>query len=172
MVLFTSFLSDRYHDRSAFVCFHALLAASGYAIIAIVGSQKEKGSVWWRYAGVYPAAVGFFSAITIIITWTINNQDSDTKKGTGIAMLNVIGQLGPLIGTHLYPASDGPYYVKGMSICAVFMAIVGALSLGLRFILAAKNRSNSAEYVPVDDEDEGFAMEPRKRKAAKFEFML
>ena len=172
VVLLTSWFSDRYRNRSFFVCFHALLATLGYAVMAIAGSQGEEASVWWRYAGVYPAAIGFFSAITIIITWTINNQDSDSKKGTGVAMLNVIGQLGPLIGTHLYPESDGPYYVKGMSVCAVFMAAVGALGLGLRFILVAKNQSISADYIPVGDEDEGSVVEERKRNRKKFEFML
>ena len=164
VVLLTSWLSDRYRNRSFFVCFHSLLATLGYAIIAITGSQQEKGSVGWRYAGVYPAAMGFFSAITIIITWTINNQDSDSKKGTGVAMLNIIGQLGPLIGTHLYPESDGTYYVKGMSVCAAFMAAVGALSLGLRFVLATKNRNNKIEYRPLGDEDEGLVTEKQKRQ--------
>ena len=47
---------------------------------------------------MYPAAAGFFSAITIIITWTMNNQESNAKKGMGMTILNVIGQCGPLIG--------------------------------------------------------------------------
>ena len=170
-VLMTSWLSDRFQVRSLCICFHSGLATLGYSTIAFVGSQGEKGSVAWRYAGVYPAAMGFFSAITIIITWTINNQDSDSKKGTGVAMLNVIGQLGPLIGTHLYPESDGPYYVKGMSVCAAFMAVVGFLSLALRFILAAKN-GTSSEYVPVGDEDEVVAIQERKDPHMTFKYML
>lgn len=172
VVLLTSWLSDRHRDRSLFIAFHALLAGTGYALMALVGSQHEKGSVWWRYAGVYPAAAGFFSAITIIIAWTINNQDSDSKKGTGVAMLNIIGQLGPLVGTHLYPESDGPYYVNGMAICAVFMVAVAALSVGLRFILRIKNRRTEAEYMPVGEEDEALAMEERKVARRKFVFML
>jgi len=140
--------------------------------MAIAGSRGESASVWWRYAGVYPAASGFFSAITIIITWTINNQDSDSKKGTGVAMLNIIGQLGPLIGTHLYPESDGPYYVKGMAVCAVFMAAVAVLSLGLRFILVGKNRGTVAEYAPVGDEAGGWGWVERKSREGRFIFML
>ena len=172
VVLLTSWLSDRWRNRSIFVCFHALLAATGYSVIAIAGSKQENAGVGWRYAGVYLAAMGFFSAITIIITWTINNQDSDSKKGTGVAMLNIIGQLGPLIGTHLYPESDGPYYVKGMSICAGFMASVGALSLALRYVLARKNNQSENEYEAVADEDEGLAIREPKHRRRKFEFML
>lgn len=88
--------------------------------------------------------MGFFSAIKIILAWTINNQSTDSKRGTGVAMLKIIGQLGPLIGTHLYPESDGPYYVKRMSICAGFMAAVGVLSLALWYILARNNAQSVA----------------------------
>ena len=150
-VLLTAYLSDRSRNRSAFVCFHALLGACGYSIIAIAGLRRAGAA--WRYAGIYLAATGFFSAITIIITWTINNQDSDSKKGTGIAMLNIIGQMGPLLGTRLYPDSDQPYYVRGMTVCAGFMTMVFVLSLGLRFILAASNRKTAIAYSRVEDED-------------------
>lgn len=171
-VLLTSWLSDRWRQRSFFVSFHALLAAIGYSIMAVAGSQAENAGVGWRYVGVYPAATGFFSAITIIITWTINNQESDSRKGTGVAMLNIIGQLGPLIGTHLYPESDGPYYVNGMSICAIFMAVVGVLSLALRYILATKNGQSGTGYEVVSEEDHGLAVKDQQAKRRKFEFIL
>lgn len=138
VVLVTAYLSDRFRTRSTFIIFHALLAASGYTVIALAGAYRWNDI--WRYLGVYPAAAGFFSAITIIITWTINNQDSDSKKGTGMAMLNVIGQCGPLVGTRLYPDSDRPYYVRGMAICAVFMFTVAALAMLLRVVLIRENR--------------------------------
>ncbi|KAL8709932.1 MAG: hypothetical protein Q9220_005382 [cf. Caloplaca sp. 1 TL-2023] len=123
IVLLTAFYSDKFKDRSLFICFHALLAAAGYAMITIAGILKAKPM--WRYWGVYPAASGFFSAVTLLITWTINNQESDAKKGTGVAILNIIGQLGPFVGTALYPESDKPYYVRGMAACAAFMLLVG-----------------------------------------------
>ena len=87
-------------------------------------------------------------------------------------MLNIIGQLGPLIGTHLYPESDGPYYVKGMSICAIFMAAVGFLSLALRYILATKNRQSGNGYEVIFDEDQGLAVKERKVQRRKFDFLL
>lgn len=170
-VLLTAYLSDRHRIRYLFVIFHSLLAASGYALIAIAGWQRA--SIAWRYAGVFPSTIGFFSAITIIITWTINNQDSDSKKGTGVAILNVIGQLGPLVGVHLYPESDGPYYVKGMSICAVFMATVAVLAIMLSVLLATQNRTTSRICSAVETEDEGLLEETEDiTKTKPFIFML
>lgn len=171
IVLLTAFLSDHCRNRSFYITFHALLAASGYAMIAIAGSLKANPA--YRYAGVFPATTGFFSAITLIITWTINNQDSDSKRGTGVAVLNFIGQLGPLVGVHLYPANEGPYYVKGMSICAAFMGAVAVLSLSLRAILAVKNRDLKVSYELVGSDDEDLAVNRQERKLIpRFEFFL
>ncbi|KAL9129055.1 MAG: hypothetical protein Q9217_002395 [Psora testacea] len=168
-VLLTAYFSDRYRTRSTFVVFHAILATAGYAIMAIAGSMH--GSPMVRYIGVYPAAMGFFSAVTIIITWTINNQESDSGKGTGVAMLNYIGQLGPLLGVHLYPDEDQPYYVKGMAICAGFMAIVALLAFGLRMIVLVKNRRKEAEEKDQGGEGEGLVGLDRRR-GKEFLFMV
>ncbi|KAK1814221.1 hypothetical protein LTR12_011420 [Friedmanniomyces endolithicus] len=125
-VLITAFLSDRLRSRSVPMIFHAFLAMSGYILLAVAGTLRFGHLV--RYLAVFPICAGFFSAVTIVITWTVNNQPSDEGKGTGMAMLNVIGQMGPLLGTRLYPDAEGPYYVKGMSVCAVAMAMSGERS--------------------------------------------
>lgn len=168
IVLLTAYLSDLQKNRSYFITIHSLLAACGYAIIAIAGFFEAHPA--YRYAGVFPATTGFFSSITIIITWTINNQDSDSKRGTGVAILNIFGQFGPLIGVHLYPANEGPYYVHGMAICAGFMAAVAVLALVLRAILAAKNRCLAAPYEPVGTDYEDNAR--GGRLPARFKFLL
>jgi len=54
-------------------------------------------------------------------------------------MLQFLGQCGPLLGTRLYPESDGPLYLRGMGICAGFMVAVGILALVLRFVLSREN---------------------------------
>ena len=136
-VLTTAWASDRYGQRSRFVIFHALLAAAGYAWMAIAGWRKAPPLV--RYIGVFPATIGFFSAVTIIITWNVNNQQSTTERGTGLSILNYIGQLGPLIGTSLYSDQDAPYYVPGMTYCTCFMLTVAILAGILRRILLRRN---------------------------------
>ena len=138
VVILTAFLSDRSRNRSFYIIFYALLGGSGYLFIAIAGALRANSG--WRYAGVYPAAAGFFTSITLILTWTLNNQDSHSKRGTGVAMLNLIGQFGPLVGTRLYPDSDKPYYVTGMTVCSIFMFLVVLLAWWLRNILAKENR--------------------------------
>lgn len=82
--------------------------------------------------------MGFFSVITIVITWTINNQESESQQGAGFAVLQVIGQCGPLVGTRLYPEEEAPFYVRGMGVCAGAMVAVAVLAVGLRIYLGKK----------------------------------
>ncbi|TAQ84505.1 hypothetical protein B7494_g7167 [Chlorociboria aeruginascens] len=169
IVILTAYLSDRLQSRAYFICFHALMSASGYAFNAFAGSRGW--SPWWRYASLYPAASGFFSVITIIITWTINNQESESKQGTGFAVLQLIGQCGPLLGTRIYPGIDAPLYTRGMSICAAAMVLVALLALILRFYLSSKNKASEMEYGKIPDEDHTLVHSGRPSKMT-FKFML
>ena len=158
IVLLTASLSDRHRTRSPFLIAHALFSASSYLIIALVGHFNSYFSptlhILIRYICVYPAAAGFFSAITLIITWTMDNQPAKEGKGTGMAILNLIGQCGPLVGTRLYPSSDGPWYVRGMAVCSMFMVAVSGLALGLRKLLQRENaRSLDEQREGVLDEE-------------------
>src|SRR5258708_7502753 len=96
VVLWSAYSSDRRRVRSPFVIIFALLAMSGYLLIVLSGLLGLPP--WLRYLGLYPACMGFFACVTLVITWTLNNQDSETKKGAGIAILQFLGQCGPLLG--------------------------------------------------------------------------
>ena len=146
VVLLTAWLSDKYKSRSVPMIFHALMAMVGYLILVVAGATRTQSHAL-RYLAVYPICAGFFSAVTIIITWTVNNQSSDEGKGTGMAVLNVVGQMGPLVGTRLYPDVEGPYYVKGMTVCAVSMGMVVLLAFALRVVLSRANAKSRAKEV-------------------------
>ncbi|CAI6275050.1 unnamed protein product [Periconia digitata] len=165
VVLLTAYYSDRLQSRSTFIILHSILATLGYTTIALCGYYQFP-SIWLRYFALFPAAAGFFSAVTIIITWTINNQDSDSKKGTGVAMMNIIGQMGPLVGTSIFPEEDGPWYVKGMSVCASFMLLAGILAAVLRVVILRENRvkerERRKEFIGIPLEDGIVAREERR----------
>lgn len=77
---------------------------------------------------------------------SIDNQGSDTRRGVGIALLNFIGQCGPLLGTNVFPSSEGPRYIKGQAICAAFIFFNGFLALGLRCLLKWENKKLDEKY--------------------------
>lgn len=70
-------------------------------------------------------------------------------------MLNILGQFGPLVGTRLYPDSDKPYYVRGMSVCGGFMFFVAVLAWFLRRWLMRENDEGGGGvgYRVVGEED-------------------
>ena len=149
-VLLTAFVSDRLRSRSIPMMFHGLLAMSGYLLATIAGALQTGPAL--RYLATFPICAGFFSAVTVVITWTINNQASDEGKGTGMAILQIIGQMGPLVGTRLYPDHDAPYFVTGMAVCAVAMSIVFALALALRAVLKRENTKRRARWKLMESE--------------------
>lgn len=155
-VLFISRRSDSTPDsRAWYIVAVSLLSAVSYLAIALAGLGHEAlgtaGTITVRYVGVFGAAMGFFAAVTLIITWTLNNQESETGKGVGMTILNIIGQCGPLVGVRLFPKEEGPYYVKGMGICAGFMLGVAGLAGLLRVYLMRLNerRGRGGEYEMV-----------------------
>jgi len=62
-----------------------------------------------RYTGVFLAASGIFPSIANILPWVANNQGNDDRRGVAFVMLNFIGQVGPILGTRMYPTSQAPY---------------------------------------------------------------
>ncbi|CAG7924212.1 unnamed protein product [Penicillium olsonii] len=165
VVLITAYASDRSRSRSPYLIGHALVSSLSYLTIALTGYYHSHLPPWLhtliRYLCVYPATAGFFSAITIVITWSMDNRVEKEGKGASIAILNIIGQCGPLLGTRLYPESDGPWYVRGMATCSFFMIVTAVLAVGLRVMLQRMNRA-AAETTytivqqggPVDGDEE------------------
>ncbi|KAJ6005665.1 hypothetical protein N7451_003609 [Penicillium sp. IBT 35674x] len=147
VVLVTAWASDRTRTRSSYLIAHALISSFSYAAIAAAGYFHTHLSpslhTFIRYICVYPAISGFFSAITLIITWSMDNRVEKEGKGASIAILNIIGQCGPLLGTRLYPEADGPWYIRGMAVCSVFMVLVAILAFALRVLLQKANKASS-----------------------------
>jgi cyanate permease len=142
-VIATCYIADRTQQRGITIAILTAIGGAGYVILA---TTENVGA---RYFGVFLAAAGIFPAIGNVLPWVTNNQGSDTRRGVGIVILNLIGQCGPLLGTRLYPASEGPLYVKGQSVCAGFMFLFCVLSLLLRTLLAWENKKLDRKYGTV-----------------------
>jgi MFS family permease len=173
IVILTAWFSDRLRNRSYFIVCYSLLSASGYIILAL--ARPLGLGLWWRYAAIYPAAIGFFSVVTIIITWNINNQESESAQGAGFAILQIIGQCGPLVGVRLFNDKDAPDYLMGMSICGGAMVTTACLAAGLRWYLIVQNRRRDTEFGDSgmhDEAREGLVDEKVGRPGERFRYML
>ncbi|PHH64580.1 hypothetical protein CDD81_4191 [Ophiocordyceps australis] len=138
VVLATAHVSDRMRARTVPIAIHALASAIGYALLASAHRLGLAPSL--RYLAVFPATAGFFSVVTLVIAWSINNQANQTRQGGGFVLMQLVGQCGPFVGIRLYPDADAPYYSRGMQACACAMFSVAVLALILRFYLVRRNR--------------------------------
>lgn len=139
----SAWYADRIQQRGLVIVILSLVGTLGYVLLAACTGVGP------RYFGTFLAASGVFPAIANIIPWVLNNQGSDTRRGMGIVILNLIGQCGPLLGTRIFPASQGPRYVKGQSICAAFMFFNAFLALSLRTLLQWENRKLDRKFGAV-----------------------
>jgi MFS family permease len=97
-------LSDRYGRRGLVIVFFSTIGMIGYLILAAV---QDENKVWPRYLGVWLATCGVFPALCINITWLLNNQGGDSKKGAGMALLAVFGQCSSFVSSTVFPDSEG-----------------------------------------------------------------
>jgi hypothetical protein len=86
--LASTYIADRTGQRGLAIMTPPLVGAIGYIVLAIV---KATGP---RHFAVYLVAAGIFPAVFNIAPWTLNNLRSDSGRGTGIALLQMVGQCG------------------------------------------------------------------------------
>lgn len=98
-----AFVSDRYGSRGCIVAGFSAVGTVGYGLLAGVRDMSQTGP---RYAGVWLAACGIFPALAMNITWLLNNQGGDSKKGAGLAISLIIGQCSSLISSTVFPKED------------------------------------------------------------------
>jgi len=176
VVLAAAHASDKAGSRSPLLAAAALASAAGYALLALSRwPLRLAPESALRYLAVYPAAAGFFTVVVLTISWGVNNQADESRRGGGFALMQVLGQCGPLVGARLYPARDGPYYTSGMAVCAGAMVGVAVLAWGLRVYLKGLNRRLDMEegvVVGEDGTEEEGLVGGRGRRRAGFRYML
>lgn len=181
VVLAAAKTSDALQSRAYLIAAAALASALGYAFLAaahtLSGAFGLGGMDLPRYLAVYPAAVGFFCVVVLTIAWNVNNSRRGSHRGGAFALMQVFGQCGPLVGTRLYPRTDGPWFSSGMGVCAGCMFGVAALALGLRWHLARANRRMDRESEEGGGEEgEGLVVGRRSLRFSKgnhgFRYML
>lgn len=153
-----SFLSDRAGTRGVFVMFFCCAGAAGYVILATVHTTAV------RFFATFLVCAGVFPAVALTFTWVTDNQGSASKRGAGLAIFGMFGQCGPILGARLFPDSDGPWFSRGMWVCAGILFAAAGVALILSLSLRWQNRRRDRKYgksdldfVPAEVENKGDA---------------
>lgn len=140
-------VSDKWSSRSAAIIIFSSLATAGYLLLTLTQSTAA------RYAGIWLATCGVFPALALNITWLLNNQGGESKKGTGMAILGVFGQCSSFVSSTVFPNADAPAYTKGCAIGCAMTGMIAVLAMGLRISLALENRRRDRVYGAVDENE-------------------
>lgn len=146
-ILTTCYISDKYLQRAYPISVCLLIASVGYILLSVSRTTGVK------YFGLYLAVPGVYSALSIIMTWTGDNQGSDTKRGVGYVVIHVIGMVGPIVGTFLFPSTEAPHYKKGIWVTTGIVMFCMLFSLVYRAYLVRENRKRDEKYGPVDKDE-------------------
>jgi len=129
LMLSFSFASDRLQSRGIFAAIASTISGIGYVLLLTVSN------VHVRYFAVFCIVSGTYTTIGLIIAWFAHNLGSETKRATGIPIFMSIGQCGSVLGSHIFPLTEGPRYIKGFGIsCALeFLAVVLSIVLSISY---------------------------------------
>lgn len=165
MIIATTWTSDYFAVRGPFIVMFGLIGSAGYLILALSSDVAS------RYAGLF-LVVLMFVTITMALVWNANSNETDSKRAGGIWVLMTIGQSGTVLGTNMFPASEKPYYRKGMWIgfsCSMIAAVAGAL---LSFLIWRENRRRDKIYGKVDSVRARVGMEDNGPPEATIRYLI
>ncbi|KAJ7108664.1 major facilitator superfamily domain-containing protein [Mycena epipterygia] len=136
-----SYASDRLQTRGIFMAISCIISGIGYVLLLSVPFN-----VHVRYFAVFCIVSGTYTTIGIIIAWYAHNLGSETKRATGIPMFMAMGQCGSVLGSHIFPLTEGPQYIKGFGISCALEFLAAALSLVLAISYRRDNMRRDELY--------------------------
>ncbi|KAI0649702.1 MFS general substrate transporter [Trametes meyenii] len=159
IVLITSTYSDRVKMRSPFVFAGLALAFIGFAINV---SDASNGA---KYFGTYLVVIGESEAGPMMVTWLGNNAVGHYKRGLGIGMIVMFGNLGGIISSNVYRVSDAPRYIHGhiAEMAQVAMSLVIVLTTALVYV----RRNTRRDVVQREMEEKGILPEHTTEEAER-----
>ncbi|KAF9077413.1 major facilitator superfamily domain-containing protein [Rhodocollybia butyracea] len=143
----SSWTSDKLQSRGIPISMAAFVGGVGYLILLVVPTNLHA-----RYFATFCITSGTYTCIGLIIAWFAHNLGSETKKATGIPMFMAIGQCGSILGSHLFPATEGPRYIKGFAVCCglEFFGVICTIIMTISYRM--ENTRRDKEYgIPQKD---------------------
>ncbi|PWZ02909.1 MFS general substrate transporter [Testicularia cyperi] len=169
LALLCCWLTDKYQIRGPVCTVLLIIGAIGYLMLATLKSTAA------RYVAIWLVVNGLFPFIPMLYMWLMANQISDSKKGLGLVIFATVGQCGPLLGTHLFPAADKPYYVKGTATSGglLLFGVLVSAATSLSFWLI--NRRRDREQGNISDKHDTESQQrlsPSELERRKLDVML
>lgn len=95
-----AFFVERFGNRGWTLAACASISTIGYALLA----TQTRTAV--RYVAIWLTSCGIFPALAINMTWMLNNNAGETKKGIGMSLLAIIGQSSSFLASFMFTTED------------------------------------------------------------------
>ncbi|KIM91504.1 hypothetical protein PILCRDRAFT_673 [Piloderma croceum F 1598] len=143
----TSYFSDRTQSRGLYMAVSSVVASIGYILLLTIPDNEHA-----RYFATFCITSGAFTTIGIVIAWFAHNLGSETKKATGLSMAGTIGLCGAILGSHIFPKTEGPRYIRGFAISCGLQLLGAFCAIVLTTSYRLENRRRDRLYgKPVAD---------------------
>lgn len=157
----SAWLSDRLNKRAVVGGTIPILVVIGYAIA--VGTPNLAAG----YFGMFLCAAGIYPYNAVVLTWVSNNLKPDHKRAVGIPLFLSLANIGGLLSSQIYPASDGPRYIPGNA-TSLGMEAGAILSVWLVYFLLRRRNQEKKKLMAQGVTDNG----KEGDKALDFEYTL
>ncbi|KAI0738928.1 MFS general substrate transporter [Daedaleopsis nitida] len=139
-----AYASDRFQNRGLFTAASCCVAGVGYVLLLTVTSNNV------RYFATFCTTIGVYGTIGLVLAWFSHNLGSETKKAAGIPLYMAIGHCGSILGSHLFPLTDGPRYIKGFGVTCALQFLGAVFAIVLTVYYRTENRRRDQKYgVPI-----------------------
>ncbi|KAH7887035.1 major facilitator superfamily domain-containing protein [Phlebopus sp. FC_14] len=145
ILLISSYTSDRLQSRGIFIFFWCTLGAIGYMIL--LGTTHKQNV---QYFAIFCVTSGTFAALGLILAWFTHNLGSETKRAAGMPLFGAIGQCGSILGSHLYPLTEGPAYSFLLTVSGALMFLAALFALILTISYRWDNKRRNEQYGEPD----------------------
>ena len=127
--------SDRFSERGYHFAGPVVLGMIGYIVC-----MAEMGTVP-RYVSSFLYIGGLFAANPLINTWIPSCLGrTPEKRAVGVALNNVLGQVGTFVGPYFFVESDEPRYMMAFILMFVMAGLAIACGLVLKYCLWRSNK--------------------------------
>ncbi|KAF2798229.1 high-affinity nicotinic acid transporter-like protein [Melanomma pulvis-pyrius CBS 109.77] len=133
--------SDHQQKRGLYTVIFGLISIVGYAMLISDSSSAV------HYAGCFFVAMGLYVCVGLPLAWLPTNCPRYGKRTTATGLQLSIGNCAGIMASFLYPAKEGPRYVRGHAVTMgmVAWAILCYSLLWFYFAKANAKRANGEE---------------------------
>lgn len=136
--LVVAWISDKSQQRALYTCLFCAVSIIGYGLLISNSGSKA------HYTGCFLVAMGLYVAVGIPLAWMPTNLPRYGKRTFATGLQVAIGNASGIMAPFLYPATDGPRYVKGHGVTLALVGFAAVVYASMSGWLRRENRARMA----------------------------